>query len=315
MATILITGGTGNTGMALSRLLLSANHKVIILSRSLHKGENIQGIQYALWNVSENFIDIGSLQEADAIVHLAGSPVIEKRWTTAYKKEIVDSRVRSLEFIIDTLATIPNKVRLLLSASAIGWYGPGDNNKIFKEDDPYQKDFLGTTCAAWEAAADKATSLGIRVAKLRTGIVLSKTEGAYPEFKKSLQFGIASILGSGNQVVSWIDMEDLCRMYKHILDNTHLSGVFNAVAPEPVSNKQLTITIAKQLKNKFYIPVYVPSFILRVIFGERSIEILKSATVSCAKIRESGFTFLYPSIEASIRHLESKISSEDTPPA
>ena len=314
MATILITGGTGTIGKRLARLLLTGNHKVIILTRSLHHIENIQGVTYALWDISKKNLDITPLLEADVVVHLAGAPVMDKRWTTAYKKEIYDSRISSLELILNMLAANPNKVRTLVSASAIGWYGPG-TEKPFTENDPSNNDFLGTTCSAWEAMADKAGSLGIRVIKLRTGIVLSKEGGAYPQFKTPLRFGIAAIIGSGSQFISWIDVDDLSRMYKYAIENEHLSGAFNAVAPEPLTNKQLTITIAKVVKKSFYIPVYIPTFILRIIFGERSIEILKSAKVSCNKIKDAGFTFLYPSAEASIRHMESKISNKNTSPA
>lgn len=303
MINILITGGTGTVGSALTRMLIQQQYKVTILTRSLHTAQPLPGVEYALWNVDKKEIDKAALQKANVIIHLAGAGVMGHKWTNAYKQEIVDSRVKGLKLMIDELKKMNHQVNTLISASAIGWYG-GDNSKSYTEELPAAPGFLGDTCKLWEAAADSAKETGIRVVKIRTGIVLAEKGGAYPEFKTSIKFGVASILGNGNQIVSWIDIEDLCRMYLYAIQHQNISGAFNAVAPAPVSNKTLTITIAKLLRKQFYIPMHVPSFMLKLLFGERSIEILKSADVSAAKIKLTGFTFLYPSIESSVKHLE-----------
>ncbi|RYF97565.1 MAG: DUF1731 domain-containing protein, partial [Chitinophagaceae bacterium] len=143
----------------------------------------------------------------------------------------------------------------------------------------------------------------IRLVKLRTGIVLSNDGGAFAEFRKPVRFGIAGILGHGRQVISWIHIDDICRQYLFAIENKMVSGVYNSVAPHPVSNKELTLTLARKSKGNFYIPINVPNFVLKIMLGSRTVEILKSTTVSTAKMHRLGFTFLYPSIEAAITQL------------
>jgi len=307
MRTILITGGTGLVGKALSTMLLAKNYHVIILTRTLPTNNDKENLQFALWNVKKSTIDLDAIQKADAIIHLAGAGVMDKKWNDAYKKEIEESRTKSSYLLVDTLKNNTHKVKVIVSSSAIGWYG-GDKmiNHFFTEEEKADKEFLGMVCEKWEQSIEAASTLGIRVCKLRTGIVLSKAGGAYIEFRKSLAFGIASILGNGKQMVSWIHIEDLCRQYIFALENENMNGSYNAVAPTPVSNKELTITIAKVVRDKFYIPIYVPTFILKLMLGSRSIEILKSATVSSQKIKDAGFTFLYPSAVAAVQELEKR---------
>ena len=306
MRTILITGGTGLVGKALVKQLVQKNYKVIILTRSTKDYKVEENVSYALWNVKENSIDVDAVKKADAIIHLAGAGVVDKKWTPSYKKEIKESRTKSSELLLKTLKNNVHKVQVIVSASAIGWYGadkiPGH---YFTENEKADDAFLGEVCKEWEESIEPATKLGIRVTKIRTGIVLSKDGGAYPEFKSSLKFGVASILGTGQQMVSWIHINDLCRQYIFALENEHVQGSYNAVAPTPVSNKTLTLAIANEIKGKFYIPVHVPQFFLKIIMGTRSIEILKSATVSADKIKKEGFIFLYPGVEAAVKNIES----------
>ena len=307
MASILITGGTGLVGRALVNHLLKKNYRVTILTRNMDNLKPEKGVDYALWDVKKREIDVSAIAKADAIIHLAGAGVMDKKWTAEYKKEILESRTKSSELLIDTLRKDKHNVKVIVSASAIGWYGedkiPGH---LFTEDEPYDKDFLGEVCMLWEKSTEPAEQLGIRVCRLRTGIVLSKEGGAYPEFKASLKFGIASILGNGKQVISWIHIDDLCRAYIYALENEMMKGSYNAVAPAPVKNKLLTLTIADKVKGKFYIPVHVPQFVLQTMMGKRSIEILKSTAVSSEKIMREGFTFLYPEIKTAIAAIEEK---------
>lgn len=309
MQTILITGGTGLVGKALTKMLIEKNYKVIILSRSLKNKVNTPEISYALWDVEKQTIDIEAISKADGIIHLAGAGVVDKRWTSAYKKEILSSRTRSSLLLVDALKKGNYQVKTIVSSSAIGWYGPDKKTDYaFVETDAAEVDFLGTTCRQWEESITTAELLGIRVCKLRTGIVLSNDGGALVEFKKPLQMGIAAILGNGKQIISWIHIEDLCRMFIHAIENTKLTGSFNAVAPMPVSNKTLTLTLAKLLKRRFFISMHVPAFILKLMLGESSIEVLKSTTVSSEKIKSTGFTFYYPGIESALKELTSPSS-------
>ncbi len=301
MATICITGGTGLIGKALTQYLTAKGHAIIVLSRTQKNSTNPL-ISYRQWNVEKGMIDETAIAAADYIIHLAGAGVADKRWSKKRKEEIKQSRIQSSALLVHALSRIPNKVQAVVSASGIGWYG-ADKGKIFTETDPHYNDFLGTTCLAWENSIEPVTQLGIRLVKLRTGIVLSNDGGALAEFKKPVRFGLATILGSGKQMVSWVHILDIVRMYEYAIENNQVSGVFNAAAPNPVTNKELTVAIAKKMKGKAFITIPVPSVALQLILGEMSIEVLKSTTVSADKIRNSGFNFLYPTLDAAINEL------------
>ena len=305
MQTVLITGGTGMVGKELSKLLLEKGYSLIILTRnSASQQSTNKQLRYANWDIKKQTINLEAFQTADYIIHLAGAGVVDKKWTDSYKKEIVDSRTESSKLLVNTLAKYPHHVKAIITSSAIGWYGPDVNGaNAFTETSPSSTDFLGETCRLWEESIEGATKLGVRVCKLRTGIVLSNTGGALSEFKKPIKFGVAGILGNGKQVVSWIHIEDLCRMFLFALENKHMEGSYNAVAPNPVSNQALTLTLARMMRGSFFIPLNVPVFILKIMMGKRSIEVLKSTKVSCEKIKKAGFSFVYPSIEAALHQL------------
>lgn len=306
MQTVLITGGTGMVGKALSKQLVNKGYKVIILSREISPaktGTPNSNIHFAKWDVEKQEMDIEALQQADHIIHLAGAGVMEKKWTDRYKKEIVSSRVDSAKLIVDSVTENANKVKTVICASAIGWYPQGE--QLHTEDEPADDSFLGETCRLWEESIAPVTALNKRLVKFRIGIVLSKEGGALKEFIKPLQSGVAAILGNGRQFISWIHIDDLCRLFLFAIENEGLDGVYNAVAPEPVSNRTLTLTLAKK-RNRFYIPVHVPIFILKLMLGDRSIEILKSAAVSCKKILAAGFKFQYRDIESALEEIVKK---------
>ena len=307
MPAILITGGTGLIGKNLTRHLTTRGYNVIIVSRNPPHSSNNSMVSYAAWNIDEQIIDSKAITRADYIINLAGAGVMEKKWTEKYKKEIIESRTGSSKLIIKSLKENTNNVKAVISASAIGWYGDDaksiKDRNAFIETDPADENFLGETCSLWEESIEPVTKLNKRLVKFRTGIVLSNEGGAFPEFRKSLNFGIAAILGGGKQMISWIHIDDLCRMFIQAIENEKLSGSYNAVAPSPVNNKTLILKLAKLIRGQFYIPVHVPQFLLKLILGERSIEILKSVTVRCEKIKATGFTFLYPTIDAALKDL------------
>jgi len=309
MSTILITGGTGLIGTALSQMLTTKGHGVILLSRDTSKSVP-RGVTIAHWDPYKGDIDPEAIRAADFIVHLAGAGVADKRWSAKRKKEIVESRTRSSELLVKALKETPNKVQAVISASGIGWYGPDPsipNPRPFVESDPVDEDFLGETCRLWEASIMPVASMNKRLVILRIGPVLSNTGGALAEFRKPVKLGVAAILGSGRQVMSWIHEEDLCRLFVHAMEDSGMSGVYNAVAPQPVDNKTLTLELARRIKGKYFVQVYVPSFFLKIIVGELSIEVLKSATVSAVKIRQSGFQFLYPSVQSALDDLTRRV--------
>lgn len=300
-------------GSALTNELLNRNYDVIILTRSPEKYPGTTRLSYAKWDTEKQTIDGDAFIKADHIIHLAGEGVADKRWTTKRKRQIAESRIKSSALLVKALRENVNNVKTVVSASGIGWYGSlshansdgrGTEKNPFEETDPAAEDFLGATCKEWEASIDPVISLGKRLVKFRTGPVLSGEGGAVKEFKKPLRFGIATILGNGKQVMSWIHIDDVVRLYIYAIEMERLNGVYNAVAPHPVSNKKLIIQLAKTMRGKFYIPVFVPSFILKMVFGELSIEVLKSAAVSCKKIKGEGYHFLYPSLPAALHHVK-----------
>jgi|688.fasta_scaffold395994_1 hypothetical protein len=315
MHTVLITGGTGMIGTALCRHLLNEGYNVIILSRNpketaashaLGTEQNFfrssGKLYYARWDINRMTIDHAALQEADHVVHLAGAGVAQKRWTEARKKEIVDSRTRSSQLLLKCLSENPNKVKSVISASAIGWYGP-DKGLPFVEDDPASDDFLGQTCLQWEQSIEPVQQLGKRLVKLRLGIALAKEGGALKEFIKPLRLGVAAILGKGTQMVSWVHIDDICRAFTYAIEQQSMSGAYNLTAPKPVDNRTLTLTLAKRHNGKAYVPFRVPSGLLKIVLGEMSVEVLKSATVSSEKITGTGFDFRFPDIEKAIHDL------------
>jgi uncharacterized protein (TIGR01777 family) len=298
----LITGGSGLIGTALTGLLSLKGYKIIILSRSARPSKG--NVSYSLWDINRSLIDPRVIREADHIIHLSGAGVADKRWTAKRKNEILKSRVDGSKLLVKALGETENKVKTVVSASGIGWYGmdKAGSPRPFIEADPPDSGFLGETCRLWEESIHPVTNLGKRLVICRTGIVLSNNGGAFPEFVKPLKAGVAGILGSGRQMVSWIHIDDICRLYLSAVENQYMNGVYNATAPEVVSNKELILKIAKARKRP-YIPIHVPEFALKLLLGEMSIEVLKSTSVDDSRVRNAGFNFLFPGIDAAINEL------------
>jgi uncharacterized protein (TIGR01777 family) len=314
MATILISGGTGMIGTSLTKILLGKGHKVIILTRNLKRAIDKQTadeqLTYARWNAREQSIDRDAIEKADYIVHLAGEGIVDRRWSDKRKKQIVQSRIQGGSLLVKVLKQIPNNVRAVVSASAIGWYGidnPDQKNFTgFVETQPADKSFLGETCRWWEESIQPVTDIGKRLVKFRFGVVLSNEGGAFAEFKKPVRFGIGTIFGKGKQVMSWIHIDDVCRLILMAIEDERLKDVYNAVSPQPVTNKELMIKLAQKMRGKSFIPIHIPAWALKMVLGERSFEVLKSTTVSGEKIQQAGFQFLYPTIDAALNELIKK---------
>jgi uncharacterized protein (TIGR01777 family) len=278
---ILITGATGLIGSALVPLLLRHGISVNYLTTSKEKIKNSERYSGFYWNPQQCQIDEGALIGVDAIIHLAGA-TIAKRWTGAYKQEIIESRIFSANLLFNVLKKNPHQVTQIVSASAIGIY-PDSLTNVYSENDP-QKDpgFLGHVVEKWEQSVDKFRLLGIKVCKLRTGLVLSEKGGALPQMAKPISLNVGSAFGSGNQIQSWIHLDDLVSLYLFAVENK-LEGIYNAVAPNPVTNETLTRAIAGILSKPLFMP-NVPKFAMKLVLGEMHELLFASQNVSAAKI-------------------------------
>ncbi len=300
MKTIGITGGTGFVGKHLTKLLTSKGYKVVIFTRST--GRQASGlVSYTKWDPKMRVCESSEMHELDGIIHLAGEAIAEKRLTESRKKEIIESRINSTEFLLDQLEKYAPNCKTFIAASATGFYGPDRAGAApFEEDAQPFTDFLAETCKQWEDATSKA-SARYRTAIIRIGIVLGKEGGAFPKLSQPVSFGIMPILGSGSQMVSWIDVDDLAKMFLFTIENESIKGIYNGVAPTPVSHEELMKTIA-QAKGGWKLPIPVPAFVLKVMVGEMSEEVLKSCTASAKRITKAGFVFDFPDIAATIQH-------------
>jgi len=294
---ILLTGGTGLIGSKLTNLLLQKGYSVNHLSR---KPANIAGVQTYSWNIDKNDIDGRCIEGVDIIVHLAGAGIADKRWSDKRKKEIVDSRARSIQLIYGLLAKHSNKVERVISASAIGYYGDrGD--ELLTEESPPNSDFIARCCTEWESSVDEGVLQGLKVTKFRTGVVLDQY-GALAKMAQPIKLYAGSPLGSGRQWIPWIHLQDVIDMYLFAIENENFEGVYNMVAPNPVTNKQLTQAIARQLHKPLWAP-NVPAFVLKLLMGEMSSIALASTKVSCEKIEEAGFNFKFSNVADAMKDI------------
>ncbi len=298
---VLITGGSGLVGTRLTQILIANGFTVSHLSR---KPTNTAGkVKIYHWDIENSIIDEKALLEADYLVHLAGAGIADEKWTDVRKKEIIDSRTKSLQLIIKSLQTLPHKIQAFTSASGIGFYGADTGDEIITEQFTSGIDFVAECCVQWEAVADEIEKLGIKTVKLRTGIVLSTKGGALPKILLPVRLGLGAALGTGKQYQSWIHIDDLCELFIHSLTDETMVGVYNAVSPNPVTNYELTKTSAEILKKPFFMP-NVPSWALKLVFGEMANIILGGNYVLNQRITsETSFEYKYTSVEKALKAL------------
>jgi uncharacterized protein (TIGR01777 family) len=295
---ILISGGSGLIGSALTKLLLANGHEVNHLSRS-KLSEN--GIPTFVWDVEKGEIDDAAFEGVEAIIHLAGAGIADGRWTEQRKKIIIDSRVESANLLYQKAKELNTPLKVFVSASGISYYGMDTTEKIYSETDPPSDDFIGTCCVLWEKAADQFSDLA-RVVKFRTGIVLAANGGALEKIAQPVKLGFGAPLGSGEQWVPYIHIDDLCAMYRAAIENENYHGVYNAVNGDHVTNGDLTKETAKALKKPLWLP-NVPSFVLKAAFGEMGRLILEGSRASAKKIQSVGFQFKYNTLRDALRNI------------
>lgn len=293
MKNILITGGSGLVGTHLTELLTKKGYEVAWLSRSP------QATKYFLWNVEKSEIDPNAIEWADAIIHLAGAGVAEKRWTPERKKLILESRTQSTQLLYSAIERAENKPNTFISSSAVGYYGFNTGTQLVDESYQPGNDFLAEVVIAWENEVKKMESLNLRTVLLRIGIVLSAEGGALEEM---LKFPVAVPLGNGDQWMSWIHIEDLAQMFIFALEKTTLQGAYNAVGPNPATNQQLTREAA-YAKGIPFLNIGAPAFGLRLVLGEMAAMVLGGNRVSCQKIQKAGFQFEFYELSAALKDL------------
>lgn len=299
MSRVLITGGTGLIGSRLSKKLSEKGYSVAILGRA--KRTDLAFPVYT-WDIGANKVEREAIETADHIVHLAGENVLTHRWSREGKKRILQSRVKTAELLFAKARAQNKKLLSFVSASAIGYYGAVAGDKIFEETDMPGHDFLADVCVHWERAADRFEELNTRVVKIRTSPVLSKHGGALQLMKLPVSLGLGSALGTGKQYLPWIHIDDLCAIYIKAIEDTNMHGVYNAAAPDQVSNEVFMRTLARVMKRPFWFP-NIPAWALKLFLGERGEAFLSGNRISCEKIRKAGFDFSFPELENALRDL------------
>jgi uncharacterized protein (TIGR01777 family) len=292
---IAVTGSSGLVGAALVSFLTAGGHRVIRLVRKPPSGDDVQ------WDPTEGVRDLSRLEGVDAVIHLAGENIAAGRWTPQRKGEIRRSRVEGARRLSESLAKLSQRPKVLVSASAIGFYGDrGD--ELLTEDGAPGKDFLARVCQEWEAATEPASRAGIRVVHLRFGMILSAAGGALRKMLIPFKLGAGGRMGSGTQYVGWIAIDDAIGVIHHAVCTESLQGPVNAVSPAPVTNAEFTRILARVLSRPAIFPM--PAFAMRFAFGEMADALLlASARVVPTRLQASGYRFRYPELEAALRRL------------
>lgn len=300
---ILITGGSGFVGKHLTQLLIKNGYSVSILSRS--KRTDVDNIFYYTWDVNNQMIEENAVLKADYIIHLAGENIAEQRWTKARKEAIIDSRQKSSQLILSVLKKHNKKVEAFISASATGIYGAVNGEAVCTENTRPAHDFLGMVCEMWEAAAGQFGQLGIRIVKIRTGLVLGKNDGFLNKLTPIFKLRLGSALGSGKQYMPWIHVDDLCAIYLEAVKNPKLSGPYNAVINDNTTNATFSKTLAKVYGYSIWLP-NVPAFVLKLVMGEMAKIVLTGRRASSEKIESTGFQFTHKNLEETLKVCLSK---------
>jgi uncharacterized protein (TIGR01777 family) len=295
---ILITGASGLIGSRLTEMLHEKGSRIAHLSRTPRSAK----AKTFLWDINKDKIDSESFRPADTIIHLAGESIGGKPWTKERKSEILKSRTHSTWLLYDELKKENHHVKTFVSASAIGYYGADDKDRPFDENDKQGAGFLAEVVHQWEEFVDQISNLGIRVVKIRTGVVLSEEGGALKELMKPVKFYTGAPLGNGNQILSWIHLDDLCRIYIKATEDETMQGIYNAVAPNPVTNREFTYRLARVMRRPIILPP-IPSFVLKALLGEMADLVLKGPKVSSQKIQAAGFKFLFENLDSALEDL------------
>ncbi|WP_214829014.1 TIGR01777 family oxidoreductase [Exiguobacterium algae] len=296
---IAITGGTGLIGQPLVRALADAGHQVVVLTR--HPRPRHGGVSFIEWLTPDSQPE-NELQDVDAFIHLAGASINDGRWTHKQKQAILQSRLEGTKEVVRIIKQMKQKPQVVISGSAIGIYG--ENRSItYSESTPLpdRTNFLGNVCVLWEKEAEAIRDMGIRLVTMRTGVVLSNDGGAFPLMKLPYQFGVGGKVGSGRQWVPWIHLDDLVRLFVHLIETDSIEGPVNGTAPTPVTMDEFGKTLGKVMHRPHWIPA--PSPLLKLALGEKSVIVLEGAKVVPTKALNHGFKFRYETLEPALKQL------------
>ncbi|MCS6928799.1 MAG: TIGR01777 family oxidoreductase [Saprospiraceae bacterium] len=294
--TVLIAGGSGFIGSRLVEMLEEKGYSTRILTRMP------RAVNHYEWDPLAGRIDDKAVVGANVVINLAGAGIADKRWTPERKRLIVASRVESARVLREAFQRLSYQPEAYLAASAIGYYGNSGERWMTENDPPADQSFLSASTVEWERATETIGALGIRTAVFRIGIVLERSGGALREIARPLKFGLGAYFADGQAWYSWIHRDDVCRMFLWAMRYSSVEGIYNAVAPHPVRNRELVHATARAMK-RWTVHVPVPAFALRLMLGEMATVVLHSTRVSAAKIQQTGFTFQYPHLEEALAHI------------
>lgn len=302
MQSVLIAGGSGLVGNQLTKRLLTTGYSVVWLTRKINPKLSIRQFE---WDYKLKMADANAFKDATIVINLSGANVGAKRWDKTWKEDIYNSRVQATALLMDTIKMHGKKVHTVISSSATGYYGTITSDNIFSESTGSGKDFLATTCVDWENTLLNSKTENIRKIILRTGVVLSAEGGALSKMNILFKMGLGAVWGSGKQYFSWIHIEDLCSLYVKAIEDNSINGVYNAVAPSYITNKDFTIALSNMFNKFIWLP-NIPAFLLKLILGEMAGGLLYGSKVSPEKIVQAGFTFRFRNIQSALKDIYDK---------
>ncbi len=298
MKKVLIAGGSGLIGSRLTKLLLKNNYEVAWLSRGKRA---IHGVQLYHWDIDKQEIDITAVLWADAIIHLAGAGIADEKWTEKRKSEIINSRVKSIALLRNTMISQQHSIQCIIASSAVGFYGDRDND-LLTETSASGDGFLSSSVAKWENAIDTFADAKVRLVKLRFGIVLSENGGALPELKKTLPIGVAPLLGNGKQLYPWIHIDDIAGFILFALQQENVVGLYNVTAN--VNSQKQIMQSLQSVYNTFSVLIPVPVFVLRIMLGEMADTVLVSQNVSNKKMMDTGYDLQFSDLKTALQQIK-----------
>ena len=293
---VLITGGSGLIGRYLTAVLLSEGYAIAHLSRNTNTSGKVRVFG---WNPEKKIADPGMFEGVDYLIHLAGANIGDKPWTKRRKEEIVTSRVETARLLHKIVRENRITLKGFITASATGYYGSLTSERIFTEEDPPAEDFLGITCRLWEEGAELFADMGIRTVKIRTAVVLEKSDSALSKLMKPAKFGLVIRVGNGKQYFPWIHINDLCNIYLMALKDRNMSGAYNAVSPGHINHNDFVRTMAAVMDKPVFLPPF-PAVLIRLIMGEMSDIVLKGSRISGEKIIRAGYSFRFDNLNAAL---------------